>query len=268
MNSSLETYRKKRDDLLTRIVQALSKDERFVAAWLGGSFGRHEEDAISDLDLSVVVAASYCETLCSHPEQFSAKTTKERLDLFSQFGQPLVIHENNHNAPEGGTFTFILYNPSALMVDWILIPLAIARRPDQSLLLFDKGNIPVNPTAEPEQIEQRITKVEERIAFFWMMAAVTAKYIVRNDAVFVTCWLEELHKIINEVKRLITGEAWQYQRGSLSVQETSREDQISALYRLCEQMSGLMPKVIKSGGHVQESPMPAIETLLSLVPHK
>ncbi|HEV2065959.1 MAG TPA: nucleotidyltransferase domain-containing protein, partial [Thermomicrobiales bacterium] len=46
---------RQRDDLLVRVEDALRSDERVVAAWLAGSFGRGTEDAWSDLDLHVVV---------------------------------------------------------------------------------------------------------------------------------------------------------------------------------------------------------------------
>src|SRR5512143_811598 len=105
LSSSLNTYRANRDELLARIIHALSNDERFVAAWLTGSFGRNDADALSDLDLTLVVSDAYSGNLCKRNEQVSSQTTAERLDLFSQFGTPAIIHENNHNAPEGGTFT-------------------------------------------------------------------------------------------------------------------------------------------------------------------
>ncbi len=118
----MNTYQISRDSLLAEIVTALSNDERFVAAWLTGSLGRDDADALSDLDLNVVAATRHAETLCDRPQQVSAGTTAQRLALISRFGQPAVIHENHHNAPMGGTFTFVLYRDSALMVDWILIP--------------------------------------------------------------------------------------------------------------------------------------------------
>jgi len=264
MNDSLTNYLTSREALLAEIIQTLSTDERFVAAWLTGSFGRNDADAVSDLDLSVVISDAYSKTLCARPEQVSAQTTKDRLDLFCKFGQPVVIHENNYNAPEGGTFTFVLYHKSALMIDWILIPHAKAKRPAQSRLLFEKVNLPISPAAEPASLEQRAKIASDTTAFFWMMTAITAKYIVRHDDVFVTCWLEELHKITLEVERLIAGEAWQYQRGSRSSLHATREGQVKALYQLCDRMSGLMPEVAKMGGHVLPSPMPTIDTLLNL----
>lgn len=261
---SLQAYAASRETLLAEIVQTLSADERFVAAWLTGSFGRNEADAISDLDLSVVVSDVYSQTLCARPEQVAAQTTPERLALFSHFGQPIILHENNNNAPDGGTFTFVMYETSAVMVDWILVPYAKTQRPVQSRLLFDKVNIPLSPAAGPESLAQRATLASERIAFFWMMAAITAKYSIRRDDVFVTHWLEELHRMTEEVECLVAGQAWRYRRGSHSRLELTRAGQRKALYRLCNRMLSLMPEVVQLGGQVCESPMPVIETLLNL----
>jgi predicted nucleotidyltransferase len=102
-SDSLRAYLADRETLLAEIIKTLSADERFVAAWLAGSFGRDDADAVSDLDLTVVVSDPYSERLCAHPRQVSAQTTKERFDLINKFGQPAVLYENNHNAPEGGT---------------------------------------------------------------------------------------------------------------------------------------------------------------------
>ncbi len=264
MSNILQTYVSARETLLKQIVTALSSDERLVAAWLTGSFAKSDADAISDLDLSVVVSNPFDEILCARPWQTNARTTHERLDLFSRFGQPVVIHENNNNAPEGGTFTFVLYSESALMVDWVLIPFTKAKRPTQSRLLFDKVGVPVSPPTEPETLERRVARASERIAFFWMMVAVTAKYLFRQDAVFVQCWFESLNGIVREVEQLVRGEVAHYQRGSQSPLAATREDQIKLIRQFCEQMQELMPRVSELGGQVSSSPMPTIEILLGL----
>src|SRR5687768_1254321 len=117
MKTSLESYRQRRDTLLANIVKELSSDERFAAAWLTGSYGRNNADEVSDLDLNVIVAEPYSGSLCTRVEQVSQQTTAERFALFSKFGMPALIHENNNNAPEGGTFTFVMYSNSAVMMD-------------------------------------------------------------------------------------------------------------------------------------------------------
>lgn len=264
---SHQTYTNQREILLQTILEKLSADERFVAAWLTGSFARGEQDTLSDIDLTLVVADEHCQKLCTRPQMVSAQTTKERLELFGLFGRPTLLHENNNNAPEGGTLTFVAYD-QALMVDWVLRPLTGAERPEEARLLFDKGNIPVQaPTASATQ-EQRANEASETMAFFWMMSAVTVKYIERGDGVFVNTWLESLAKMIAEVERQINGQAWQYKRGSSTKLSVTQNEQIAAIRQLCNQMENLSPAVAKLGGYIPEAPMHSIEILIGIVQEK
>lgn len=265
MKVRLESYRQRREVLLTSIITELSGDERCVAAWLTGSYARNNADEVSDLDLTVVIAEPHHETLCARQEQVSHKTTPERLALFSKLGEPALIHENNNNAPENGTFTFVLYAGSALMVDWVLIPQSSAERPEQSLLLFDKPNIPVTP-AGPEDVEKNRKAMAEIHAFFWMMTAITIKYIIRDDLVFVQSWLEVLHKLIREIERRMEGISWlqAYARGSMSQLQPTREKQIESLRELILKMQKLHPALEKFTGLELALPLKEIDLLLSL----
>jgi predicted nucleotidyltransferase len=264
MKDPLEIYRQSREALLKKIVTELANDERFLAAWLTGSFGRGDADEVSDLDIRLVVADAYSKSLCSRLEQVSPRTAGERLALFRKFGEPALIHENNNNAPEGGTFTFVLYTGSALMVDWTLVPQTNAMRPFESVTLFDKANFPSSPPPEPEDLEGSREAVAEQWAFFWMMAAVTAKYIIRKDAVFGIGWLENLHGLVQEIERRIQRKPWQYTRGSLSQLPVTRKEQVESLRKLCRKMQELAVDVERLGGNSPALPLKEIETLLSL----
>ena len=264
MKSNLEAYSQSREVLLTSIITELPGDERCVAAWLTGSYARNDADEVSDLDITVVIGEPHSKVLCARQEQVSNKTTPERLTLFSKFGQPAAIHENNNNAPEGGTFTFVLYSASALMVDWTLLPQKHAKRPFLSLLLLDKANVPVSPPPEPEELEQRKKAVAEKWAFFWMMTAVTAKYIIRQDGVFVTRWLEILGRIVEEIERQLQGEPSEYIRGSLSQLQPTHEKQIESIRSLCRTMQALASRIEQFSGTTLSPPLEEIETLLTL----
>jgi predicted nucleotidyltransferase len=268
MKSRRESYRQSRDELLEKIVTELAKDERFVAGWLTGSYARNEADEFSDLDLSVVVAEPHSELLCKRPKQVSQETTSERFTLFSRFGEPALIHENNNNAPEGGTFTFVLYARSALMVDWTLVPQERATRPLSSLLLFDRVNIPVVLSPAAEGIEKRKEAVAEQWAFFWMVAAITIKYILRQDEVFVNEWLENLHRILIECEWRISGEPLKYTRGSLNQLQPTPKKQIESIRFLCERMQALAPGIVHFCGQPLALPVEEIESLLALANEK
>jgi predicted nucleotidyltransferase len=265
MTNNLEAYAQSREVLLTSIITELSADERCAAAWLTGSYGRNNADPVSDMDITVAIAEPYSAVLCARQEQVSHTTTPERLALFGKFGEVALIHENNNNAPEHGTFTFVLYASSALMIDWVLIPQTHAERPSQSLLLFDKPNIPVAPEV-PEDPEKNNKAVAEIHAFFWMMTAVTLKYIIRGDLAFVQNWLEVLHKLIREIERRMEGISWlqAYVRGSISPLQATREQQIQSLRELIMRMQKLHPALQEFTGSQLSAPVAEIEFLLSL----
>jgi len=264
MSGTLESYRQQRDSLLAKLAETLSKDERFVAGWVTGSIGKNESDSLSDIDLTVVVSDKNSPSLCTRLEQVSAYTSPERLALFSQFGTPALIHENNNNAPEGGTFTFVMYAATAAMVDWILIPQTQAIRPIQSRLLFEKAFIPMALLPEPENLEQSKKSVAEMWAFFWMMTAITIKYVTRADVVFVTEWLEHLHNLVYEIERRLKREPWKYTRGSLSKLQSTREKQLASIRELCDRMQGLRARVAEFTGSEPATPVAEIESLLLL----
>jgi len=261
----LESYREQRDSLLETIIENLAKDDRFAAAWLTGSFSCGDEDPLSDIDLTLVVANEYSDSLCQPIEQVSAHTSTERYSLFRQFGIPVLIHENNNNAPEGGTFTFTMYAESAAMVDWVLVPQNKAKRPTGSKLLFDKTGIPPMPAPELESLEQSKKSVTEIWAFFWMMTAITIKYINRKDGVFATQWIENLHQLVHEIERRLNQEPWKYSRRPLSSLQPSHKKQIESIHGLCQKMLKLKPRVKEFTGIEPAMPVTEIETLLSLV---
>src|SRR5258706_13463737 len=265
MTRTLSLYQERRDAMLAEIIAALSNDERFVAGWLTGSFSRNAADSISDIDINIVVSDMHSTNLCLKLELVSAQTSPERYSLFSQFGTPALIHENNNNAPEGGTMTFVLYAESAIMLDWVLVPQSKALRPYESHLLFDKAGIAISDLSHLENLNQRKKSVAEKWAFFWMMAAITIKYIIRGDGVFVAHWIENLHSLIREIERQINGEPWNYTRGSLSQLQTTREKQIESLKQLCKKMQDIKPKVAEFSGSEALLPLEEIETLFFLV---
>lgn len=262
MNKPTEMYRKNRESFLQNLVEKLSTDERIAAAWLTGSFSRDEQDTLSDIDITLVVSDEHAPTLCTRHEMVSARITKERNDLFCLFGQPALIHENNNHAPQGGTFTFIAYDQNAVMVDWILRPQTGAQIPEGAKLLFKKVEIPVQSPSEPESQGQRAATASEKMAFFWMMTAVTVKYISRRDDLFVNAWLERLAELVSEVGQITKGQAWPFPGFSRAALITTPGEQIATIRQLCQQMESMKQDVAILGGTVSESPMTTIEILI------
>lgn len=242
----------KRDQLLQQITTTLATDERFVAAWLRGSFGRGTEDDLSDLDLTVVVSDNHPELL-TRLSQVAARTSPERLALFECFGKPAVIHENNWNAPEGGTFTVIVYD-FAVIVDWVLIPQSIAQISPQSRLLFSHIDLPAAPAPPVPAPDPHGDYAAERIAFFWMMAAVVAKYHLRGDAVYFHSLFDMLHHTYEEAEAAIMGRTFVFLPGSRAPFAPTPDERDHALREICASMNHLQPN---------PAAVAVVETLLS-----
>jgi len=98
MKTNLDVYREQRDALLAGMIETLAADERFAAGWLTGGYAGTEVDALSDIDISIVVMDPFSEVLCRRLEQVSPQASPDRTSLFRQFGTPALIHENNNNS--------------------------------------------------------------------------------------------------------------------------------------------------------------------------
>lgn len=249
-------YAAAREELLERIWRGLEADRRVAAAWLTGSYGRGEQDEVSDIDVQAVIDAPLDGELCAVAQPVRAGSPPARLELFSRFGEPVNIHENHNNAPAGGTFSAVLYRDPPVIVDWTLIPLATARRPADTRLLFDRvgieiasGLIPIGQVAgEP------VDRMAERLAFFWMMAVVTAKYIVRED--------EAADVLLGFVEEVV-GDLVKYSGEEFMQQPTAGfEGKITRPVRLrglCDRITGM-----KMG----DEPRAAVEAILRLAEEK
>ena len=264
---TLETYQRSRETLLNTIVTTLASDERVMAAWLTGSYARGDADVVSDIDLTVVVADEHAATLCRRAEMVTAWPPAERLQLFTQFGEPANVHENNNNAPEGGTFTSILYQPSAHMVDWILVPYALARRPNTARLLFERLPVALTPPPEPLPPAALAAQVSEQVAFFWMMTAVVIKYLIRGDRVLVAGWLDELNRLVLSVTSLLAGQRLAYHRGlARSLSPTASVAELAAaLLDRTQEMETQMALAGRKGITLRPAPRAAINTLMQLL---
>jgi predicted nucleotidyltransferase len=158
-----------REPLLTRVVEQLEADTRVAGAWLGGSIGRGEDDAWSDLDLHVAV---YDE----HLTDFWA----DRHALYERIGRPVLIQrEMVSNAQAGGHFQLVLFD-GPLEVDWNVGPLSLTRRTPWHVLLLARED--VQPLAPPKlSLDERRAQCQERLVFLWAMAPIAVKYIARGD---------------------------------------------------------------------------------------
>jgi hypothetical protein len=258
-------YAHNREVLLEKLFVFLSHDERFVAAWLTGSLGRGEGDELSDFDLRIVVADAYAEDLCGcSPHAVASVTNAGRRRLYEQFGRPLILREDASFGPKGGCYNHVIYRETAITVDWVLLPQKVARLPQHDYrLLFDKVGLAKEPPPVPESLEERVQQASRDVNLFWMMTAISIKYLLRGDTVQWDRFMFNNVQLVQDVKRRIAGEVWRYQRIEFPL-VTIRAEQLAQIRRLCSEMLEEMPKLAALGGQVPDDPMSVIELWLSI----
>jgi hypothetical protein len=186
---------RERDGLLRRIVAALEQDERVVAAWLGGSLGRGTDDALSDVDLWLVVADDRMATVAETRRRFVAEGAA-----------PVLIEEAPENAPPGGAYLLALYSGATgpHQVDWYWQPRAMATLPDHCRLLFDRVGLPTTPAPHPVSDQERAEALTQNVARFWVGALLAAKAIARGQAWPAARMLDWTMTTLAEVTWLLT----------------------------------------------------------------
>ena len=176
---------RERAELLRCIDQSIRSDCRVAAAWIAGSVARGEDDALSDLDLYIVVADNAIDDFVDHRRIHAAGPAR-----------PILLMDNLANAPIGGAYLLALYEGEAgpLHIDWFWQAESKAHRPDDGMILFDRAGLPVMPGAQWQGTFHRSSGpplgpnpsladvLTHKFAFFWAMTFIAAKYIARRDS--------------------------------------------------------------------------------------
>jgi len=189
-----------RDAWLRDIAQRLGDDERFIAAWLVGSFGNGSADDLSDIDIVVVVDDSHADAVL-----------KRAVQEIARFGETLWLQEVPGNAPSGGAYASAGFKstPLPIAVDWYWHRLRRALYPSDAHTLFDKGGVRRSdpPASFAELMGRRDLPAgagrgrpapsdADRIGFFWAMVPVAAKYGARG-------WDEEAGRILRGLEEQV-----------------------------------------------------------------
>ena len=178
IRSRLARRRAERDELLNRARQATEADERFAAAWLFGSLGRRDSDALSNLDLFTVARNEHLGVLAASRRSFARRV-----------GTPLLTFENPVNAPPGGAYLMAWYDSAdgPHGMDWYVQAQSRAVIPAQTQLLFDRAGLPHSPDPphfdyQPHPERSAVEGATADLGSTWAMLLITAKYAARNPA--------------------------------------------------------------------------------------
>lgn len=250
---TLTEYAAARDDLLNRLTKGLEADPRIAALWLTGSLGQGRQDAVSDIELFVVVADAASRELCAHSRMITGFAPEARDAFFRTFGRVVNIHEDHYNAPEGGTFSSVFYGEPPILVDWVFISRALAEPPENARLLFERvpEPQPVKPAPAPgDPLPEEDAVLKERMGYFWMISAAAAKHIVRASAnsttsgAATTAGTASSAGEVEKLLRTVAGTATEIDQllghvpeWDKSLHLSGRAEQASRLRNLCERMS-------------------------------
>jgi predicted nucleotidyltransferase len=235
--------------LLQQIRDALEDDQRVRAAWLEGSLARGTPDALSDLDVAVVVSDAAMSTVAggpSRPVDYRKVLDSPRGRWVSDLAEPLLLLEAPQNAPLGGAFLTSLFAGEAgpQQVDWTWLPWATARRPAESLLLFDRDGHPGE--APRHQIGNSVTMSEptplevasHAVPWFWATLIWNAKHVARSRASAPMPLLDSTIGAISDLEGFLDQES----RSPRVVGDPSGVDGIPLLAELADRMDRLRPR--------------------------
>ena len=247
-----------REAVLQRIVKQLAGDERVVAAWLHGSLGRNDGDALSDIDVRIVVADRFSETM-----------NAERQEYASRIGPLLLMQEAPHNAPAGGAFLLVMYPGSVgpIHVDWIWQPQSPAVIPTNVRVLFDRVGLPAEPAVARPVGQDLADSLTERSVFFWMMVQVAAKKIARQQSWAAIVVLNYAQDAIQQVKWLLNladGPAWRENRRADAVPAQPAE-QMDLVRAMASEMEALTARIAGLGGQPPAEVIPLAHRFFDLI---
>ncbi len=251
-----------RTDLIRRVSSILHSDERVLAAWLGGSLGRGDADAYSDIDLWVVVRDAHIDAVRECGRQF-----------VEVLGSPVLISEAPQNAPPGGAYLLTLYpgKHGPQHVDWNWLPQTGAAIPADAKVLFYKVELPAAEESRrvPPTGEDLSSALTQECAFFWGMCGVVAKYIARRRQYDVLKLLDLVAHTSDNIKWLLgEGELKSYKESLWDEVPllTEPEDQLGLLRKLATRMEWeISPEVEAAGGRVPHAAIPQLYELFSVV---
>ena len=237
--------------LLRRITEGLEADNRVLAAWLVGSFGRGD-DPWASAWVQAVVADEQIETFILGRRENAARPA-----------EPLLVVEAPRNAPPGGAYLMALYDGEAgpYEVDWYWQARSGAQVPSDAHVLFDRVRLP--PSGQPNHFNdsetppalraaqeamtpeaRRADEGRNTVSLFWAMLLISASHIARGPAGGDVPFLPMLQDLLRDTRQFVG-----LSREPSSAQ-TTPDVRLAVLREIGAQMEVVMPQVAEQGADV------------------
>ncbi|MDP8908090.1 MAG: hypothetical protein M3N47_03020 [Chloroflexota bacterium] len=240
-NSPLQQRQRERDALLRRIEAGLHADQRVVAVWLAGSLGRGDADALSDIDLWIVVGDDAMGAIGASPGRF-----------VSGIVAPCLVIDVPRNAPPNGAylFTHIPGDTGAHQVDWYWQSVTYAARPATTKLLFERQPVPLEAAPAPLDHDALVAQLSVAHAEFWAVVHIATKAIARGDYRAVHRNVEYLERFTRTLRWLIdhgTSPTFDVLRKTIrdAPLPTTASDQLQLLDTFVAQVEAMEPELVR-----------------------
>ena len=256
LQQMLETRVTERSALVRLIASYLEHDKRVRAAWLNGSLAKGNHDALSDIDVWVVVDDKSAASIVSGRKKFATGLSK-----------PSLVMDNINNAPPRGAYLLVHY-PGEFgpqHVDWFWQPESLATCPDDAVLLFSRAELQSVSGDEwrdemhqtggrsPTNESDLASILSFKIKFFWSMSLIVAKYIARADSETVRRMMELITRTLGEINDALSAKP----RGEgadapfvVDTALTSAPEQFAMLDRLVKAARRMEKPVAAAGGSI------------------
>ncbi len=253
--NKLSIYQSEREGLLDQITKSLQEDSRVSAVWLFGSLGRDDADALSDIDIWVVIADDHIQDVVNHRQKFVA-----------QISQPIFFVEASQNAPQDGGYLMAYYDMfiGPHQVDWYWQPQSLAYIPSETHVLFERIGLTRNdqsiefPNREP--IKEFVENPLHFISYFWAMLLITAKYVPRKPPTEEMRLLPYVLQPFHKTQQILGQNPT-----TNHMLQTARREKLTVLRRLADEMCVFMPQIAAQGYVVPDAAPTAVYKFLDLM---
>ena len=172
----------------TQLLENIKKvyQDKYDLGFLSGSLSGDRSDALSDIDVWLVVDESKLDNLMEN-----------RFDHFKQVGEIAHLCEPPQHSPVQGISSTVIYKHGDILteVDYYLSSTQTAKFIENAKILFGEVNIPQGQGFPENATEHRPINETFRVDFLLMLLFISVKKTYRNDKKYSDMFSGHYHKL-------------------------------------------------------------------------